>query len=242
MIARKGPSGLVLLTQDDHARLTGALAEAWRWPLPRPEETARACAMHDSGWVEWDAAPRVDAEGSPHTYQNMPPDDYLDIWERGFSSAWAEGEWVGLLVSLHGSRFLERKRDRPEYARVLDEEAARRGAALRSIEDSDAERAFLLLRYLDGLSLFLCDDWDAPWSADAPGPDGGNVKVEATRWGGDGVVLDPWPFRVQEVRVEVPARHLGADRLGSDEELRRAFRDAAPSTLSWRLLAPGALP
>lgn len=242
MIARPADGGLVLVAQRDHAALTAPLARAWRWHVPRREDSARACGAHDDGWAEWDAAPTVDERGAPHSYRHVPDEAFASAWRHGFDRAWADSAWVGLLVSLHGSRFVER-REHPECRalagreRVAEREAlaalGHPGARAPRALPEDVARAFALLAYLDGLSLFLCEAWDAPWRAPAPVASG-VADVTAER-DGDVVRLDPWPFATRAVRVEAPARALPAERFESTGAYRRAIAVSPRVTLAWRL-------
>src|SRR5262245_29901696 len=78
-----------------------ALREA---PEPR-RRFERATEIHDDGWIEADADPLLSPEGVPVSFREYPAEPYAALWERGIAQAIRESRYVGLLVSLHGSRF-----------------------------------------------------------------------------------------------------------------------------------------
>ena len=68
MIRHRQGSDFLLITQDDHARLSGRFAEhlgndRFARPEPRPQ-TLRGIALHDCGWPLHDRRPTLNRTGS----------------------------------------------------------------------------------------------------------------------------------------------------------------------------------
>lgn len=231
MIARQEGETTLFLLQEDHAALCGPWARAWKDELPRREETATAAAFHDNGWREWDAAPRVAADGRPVTYRDPPLDDYRDIWRRGFDRAWERGDWVGLFVSRHGTKFLESEDDQPTQTLVA-RERERQVVAERALglAWADADEIENTIRFLDGLSLFLCEEWKSPWIARLPLAPERTVRRDGPR-----VTIAPWPFAVDELQVEVEGLRVAGTRWEGDAELRDALARGEKARVAWTL-------
>jgi hypothetical protein len=102
----------------------------------------------------------------------------------------AEDPYVGLLVSLHGSRFF-----RSEPA-IQDQLHAREDALLRQLgltgSHDPLPPAVMFhhrwMDYLDRLSLTVCAGWPSPQRAEI-----GGVSYTTT-WDGQTLAVEPWPF------------------------------------------------
>ncbi|MGH7139967.1 MAG: DUF3891 family protein, partial [Pirellulales bacterium] len=114
MIRRsKGTDRWVLISQVEHARLSGALAEAWgNEPFARLEshdELVAAVTHHDDGWSAWEVAPKVDLQtGRPLDFTETPLTDSLAIWRESIRRAGDIGPLAAYMVSGHFSALLER--------------------------------------------------------------------------------------------------------------------------------------
>ena len=181
------PDGLGV-PQTAHSTLAGRLAEAWEidGDLPAPELRA-AAALHDVGWADWERAPRLDPDtGRPPAFHELPGHEHAEIWTRGTDTAATFGRWVGLLVSLHCTRLMGRRRRAgsagPEVEALVAREVVRQRELRAGLDDGVVERASDLIARWDGLSLDLCAGRE---------PD-----------------LDPWPFARDRVSLRVDAREL----------------------------------
>jgi hypothetical protein len=103
MIRRRDGENWVLISQSDHAALSGELARhVGGMAFAKLEETAiRACAMHDAGWPLHDEAPTLNLDGNPLDVFETPRELGLSIWEKSAEIATEENPYAGLLVSLH---------------------------------------------------------------------------------------------------------------------------------------------
>ncbi len=98
----------LLISQIEHARLSGELAELC---LSRfgGEDTAldgvrhellQAIIHHDDGWAGWEAAPRLDPKlGRPLSFLELPLAEALTVWSNSIEAAHAFGEFAAWVVA-----------------------------------------------------------------------------------------------------------------------------------------------
>jgi hypothetical protein len=227
MIVSEDGDELVLITQEDHAHLTGDLAAALPVPVPMSAAFVAAARIHDNGWREPDAAPTVDEDGRPHGFSDVPDDVYEDLWRRGIERAAAVDPLVGLYVGLHGARFFE-TRHSPGMQRLVEQERQRQDEVLVELElggrwDALPERVAEVsdwIAMLDALSLMLCD---APLP-DRLTPTVAGIQYTLVRDGGQ-VTMDPWPYEDVPLHLEIRTRRVPA-RAYDAEGLRRELLEA----------------
>ncbi|MCW3035271.1 MAG: hypothetical protein JWM17_583 [Actinobacteria bacterium] len=236
MIIRRGPSELLAITQPDHARLAGALAEAWG-DHPGPSLVA-ASHHHDDGWIAWEDVPTIDDQGRPHDFLTIPMNERVTAYRRGIELLATTDLYAGLLTSLHFGRLLAEGLGavegdaRATAASFLAQQASWEEQARRELGDpAGVEADYRVLRTVDYLSLLLCmralDELD------------GTPVTTMTMTVEDGrVALYPYPFDVEELGVSVPLRSLPATAFEDDEAYRSALRAAPVETLSWTLSRP----
>jgi hypothetical protein len=245
MLFRDLPDGSWLaVSQPMHALVSGQMLRAWGAPgFARPdpfEDVATACAQHDVAWLGWEAAPTLDpATGRPHAFRMVGARDHAPMWAEGVRRATAAwGPWVGLLISLHGSRiysaYNDRHRTEPtdreateayrrEQSAVQADLQARVGAT-----DAQVAAASALVAVTDALSLAACGGIATLGGAgEAPMADGSPVPLRLEE--SDGVmVVDPWPFVAPEVRLSWTARRFRPGTRWTDQARMRADLAAAP--------------
>lgn len=103
MIRRQVGNEWWLISQDDHARLSGELGSHLGGAVqPLQPSVCRAIGLHDVGWTDHDAAPSLNAAGQPSdVFESVLPRS-LPIWRESSKRAWAQaGDHAGLLVSIH---------------------------------------------------------------------------------------------------------------------------------------------
>jgi hypothetical protein len=245
MLFRELPDGSWLaVSQPMHALVSGQMLRAWGAPgfaVPAPyEDVATACAQHDVAWLEWEAAPTLDpATGRPHQFRMVGARSHAPMWAEGVRRATAAwGPWVGLLVSLHGSRiysaYNDRHRTSPEDLAATEayrrEQSVVQAALQARIGASDAEvaAASALVAVTDALSLAACGGIATLGGAgEAPMADGLLVKLTLVE-GDDVMTVDPWPFAARDVVLHWTARRFGPGVRWHDEAQMRAEVAAAP--------------
>lgn len=161
-----------LVTQPDHAKLSGALAAALdRERLPYiTGEVIAGIAAHDSGWLALDgAAPRpilppYEPDGRLRSFLNTPPDLFLNAWTASIQHSEQIGPTAGTMVSQHFERLaqfrLERQEDSAEdVARLrsfLVQESSRRERLRKGTDSKYSEERLILLQVCDVVSLYWC--------------------------------------------------------------------------------------
>jgi hypothetical protein len=236
MIIRRGPNGLLAITQPDHARLAGVLAEAWR-NHAGPSLVA-ASHHHDDGWIAWEEVPTIDDRGRPHDFLTIPMDERVAVYRRGIDLLAETDLYAGLLTSLHFGRLLAEGLDalqgdaRSTAGSFLARQATWEGQTRRALGDpTGVEADYRVLRAVDYLSLLLC--------LRPLGELDGTPVTTMTMTIEDGrVTLHPYPFAIDELGVSVPVRSLAATTFEDDEAYRSALRAAPVERLSWTLSRP----
>jgi hypothetical protein len=106
MIRHRQGNDFLLITQDDHARLSGRFAELigngpFTPPSPR-DEVIRGASLHDCGWPLHDDQPTLNLKGEPLHVLESPMAIATRVWTESARRAHEEaGPYAGLLVSIH---------------------------------------------------------------------------------------------------------------------------------------------
>lgn len=217
---------LLLITQPDHAQLSGrimkqcvALADH-----PRRASILFACAEHDGGWIEVDAAPEVDhLTGRVIDFMTAPSSTKQSVWPRAIARL-AGDAWAAALVAMHAVTVYGRFRDDPAWASFFPDMTSARNGLVResggAIADLEADYPFV--RLADLISLTFCSRWTEP-----QGFGGWTVRGAGTH-----VTVSPEAFGGAKVRMEVSARAVPLQRYMSSGELNAALRSAPAVTLA----------
>lgn len=245
MIVRPVGECAEIVTQVDHAVVSGILAEAWSAEGPDAldprEPIVLAARLHDIGWRHWEAAPRLNPDtGRPANFLDVQIDEHLRLYRLGIEEVEAADAYAGMLVSMHaagiytgryGSQPALKLTRAPEVQAVVDafvaEQEARYGGAqvALGLTDDEVWRSYLLLQVFDRLSLRLCQgDPAGPGPLEIALPGARVLRVEP---GDGGDRLDPWPFAADEIRVGVPTRTVPLAGYDGDDALAAALAAAA---------------
>jgi len=244
-----GRTSWVLLSQREHARVAGELAQHWGLdPLPVAEVLVPTLFRHDDGWEEWDRRPDVDCRaGWPIAFDEMRPSDSIPIWRQSVDSVADLGPLATWLVSGHFAALLRRSDHRTtrddtsatDTDRFL-EDFDRRGPTLLEAwttqreELADASRAaYLALEYLqwfDALSLWLCcaERSEATTMID---PLGREIRLIPEQ--SDQVAIVPWPMNGPSLTITAVGLKLPAKHYESTIDMLTAVSGKA--TISWQL-------
>jgi hypothetical protein len=230
VIVRAHGESLLLITQPDHAALSGRLMRAWTSDgladSPRRDDILLAIREHDNGWREIDAAPLVDpSDGALLDFVHTPEEIKRGVWPRGVARL-APAPYAAALVAEHAIHIYSAFRTDPawspffdEMTRTRDEHLARaRGPAV-----DDLRRDYAFLRLGDLFSLVFCRAWPDPPTADF----GYAFELE-----GDDLVVSPDPFGGESIPLEITARVLPGRPFTSPNDAREAFTNAPVWTLS----------
>lgn len=263
MIVSREPGGLCVVLQVDHQTQCAAAAGQWgNDAFARLEHwgaLVTAVAIHDAGWASWEAAPRIDAEGSPVDFPDVDRAEHSDLARAGVAGAFALGPRVGLLVSMHcdglyrGRLGLDgppRPIDElpaPVQAFIADQAGEQRAAKAEIGEgpevDAWAWAAYRLIQAWDALSLFLCwrglpdkRDRRLPAVPRSVGDEG--VDLHLTPLDERTGLCRPFPFAGNEAHLPVAARVIPDRTYRSHEDLQAALRDAHVEVRDYRVV-PG---
>lgn len=177
MLVTRRADRLMLITQPEHARVSGRLGEAWgneRFATPAPREALIcAAAHHDDGWHELDELPAYNEDAKrPASFVELPLERTIGPYSRGVESVYQRDPLAGVLVSMHFSGFYTARWgiqggspvEHPLAAQVVAAQEARWMPALReawghrgprSEFDANTWHAYEVLQALDVLSLAL---------------------------------------------------------------------------------------
>ena len=126
MIRHRLGDEFVLITQHDHAQLSGKLAEHVGNSLfspPTPyQETVDGIGLHDCGWPLHDERPTLNPQGQPLHVLESPMSVAIPVWSESVRGATARHPYSGLLVSLHvlALSALAESRDQSAHERHRD--------------------------------------------------------------------------------------------------------------------------
>jgi hypothetical protein len=261
MIVRERPDGsLVLIAQTDHAKLSGQCAAHWGnkdFTRPQPyEAVVRAAMFHDSGWYDYEASPSVAPDtGKPLNFLQVAwgkPQRRAFEWAINWMTA--IDPYSGLLVSKHRTG-LQRGRygkmthptafntqNLPEDNEdFLARNEATQAEQMRNYDEAELWTNYQLMQTFDFISLFLCnkdvvDDYIEPVPTSYDGkskPARLAVKtVDANR-----IELDPFPFDVNPLRVQLIRRELKQTSFADTAAFRAAYFQTTPIAVDFTLCA-----
>ncbi len=171
---RQHAEAYLLISQPDHARLSGELAAHFvspRFTRVTPE-VARAIASHDEGWgiypseASASAPPELSAEGRPVSFIEFAPPQFLCAWTRSIEAAGRICAAGGIIVSRHFCSLAEFRLKQGALAAnelrmisdYLARERERQQHWLGGCGYEEPELAALLevLQFCDLMSLYLC--------------------------------------------------------------------------------------
>ena len=254
MIRRETATEYWLVTQHDHAILSGLLARAIGGNNfgQLTDETIQAITLHDCGWPTRDETTPVSNDGLPCDVFESPREQAYSVWRESAERACKVGDYQGLLVSLHGLNLSSRINfndpggadargqfalNQFQHDMIELQESLRQRLGFRtdrplrfglSEESAEANEQRL---FQDYRWLAACDAMSlAICCTKPPFPTVDRLpkksELHLHRSGDDLVVEGPWPFRDPLLKVEIPYRQVPKTTY-SQPELRKQF-DATP--------------
>ena len=265
MIRHRNGNDWLLFTQDDHARLSGALAaRIGGGPIAKPSARAiEGIGLHDCGWPIHDDCPTLNASGDPLHVFETPPSIAVRVWSESVSRAAGRDPYCGLLVSLHAlnlsamsmawhrtphQRF---ELNKFQHRQVEIQEDLRRrlglpvdlpltyGLAPPGTNSREDELLFdyRLLRAMDQLSLaLLCaEPLFDSLEGVCPAPGGQPRSIRLTTPAAFTLQMEPSPFDADRIELQVPTRRLVARTFADDEDFRQAYAQAHVESVAIRV-------
>jgi hypothetical protein len=258
MIVRTLAEGqTALIGQTDHSRLVGQLAAHWgneRIAAPdQYDSVVRAATFHDIGWLDYETRPLVNAEtGRPYEFRELPfRPDQLEAYGRWVDWMTAIDPYAGLIVGQHrtglwknrygaiehpgmGARGLA-----PEIQAFIGEQETAQAKLQPRFDDSQLRVNYHLLQVWDLLGLYFCcrapyEDYIEPVPTSYSG--NGVVRLNLVPRGDWEVALDPYPFDVRPLHVQIGYKDLDRESYASLEDFRRAYFQADSKLLSYTLV------
>jgi hypothetical protein len=250
VIVRRDGDGWILITQMDHARHCGEIADAWRGGMCGPDSVSQSLAYaarwHDLGWTDVDAKPELDAEGKPRNFTQADEARHTDFYARAVRTIAQSDPYAAYLVSLHLSGLYSRRYGwgglqpvdwtdiGPQGRKILADERRFRAGLVGKLQGEESEfeatwRNYMLLEAFDYLSLLTCFGFHSEGCWPVPTLPGRWEQVAVHRLGPFEVELNPFPFAGKDLVLEVAGAHLNTVRFDSDEHLRRDLGGAEPT-------------
>jgi hypothetical protein len=246
MIVREQDDGtLCLISQNDHALLSGTLAAHWgneRFDRPEPyDSVVRAAAFHDRGWIDYEAMPSIRPDGRPPNYREVPTD------ERQLRAFQWTGDWLstidpysGLLAAKHRTGLWQNRYDvireprmgargplKPELQAFIERSEAKQHAVETGLDAAQVRRNYRLLQVWDLISLYLCSMARLTPLTLGPVPLGAatdaDVDLLLTPLSQGRVAVDPFPFDQSSIRVGYVYRTVPATPFESAEAFREVY-------------------
>jgi len=198
-----------------------------------------------------------DLVGSYSAFENIDLASYLDVRGAATEAVAADHPYAAVLVSMHTvnllteqadlsslsaddremhRRFVERQRERQQELIEL----ARRDAKLAPFTGAEELNiAFRLLQACDSLSLVICSRFPSAINLRHAHPTtaGSDETILCTPLGNDRFKLDPYPFDIPSLTVEVPYREIQQPDEPGLEAFRTTYGNARDSSFSVTLTA-----
>lgn len=264
MIVRKEANGETLIIgQTDHSRLAGQFAAHWgneRFaPLEPFESVARAAAFHDFGYLRYETNPAFNAEtGETPNFRDVLTDaKRLEEYQWCFDWFMGPDPYASQLVNMHRTGLWRGRYDamvHPEHkirpqkpevdAFVARNEAQRAEQLAQHGWDPQQLRVnYRLLQVWDLLSLyFSCqapyEDYIEPVPTSYRDADGEGVRITLTPREANQVIVDPYPFDVPSLRVQLAGRRLAQSRFADEAAFKKAYFQAPIELQEFTLLTP----
>lgn len=248
MICRREQDGWLLISQPAHAWLAGDLAANWgnaefESPVPRAP-VVLATRLHDIGWAEWDAQPRLNEQGRPVNFLETTLEETHPIWDRAIEKVGLMDPYAGLLVGMHAETIYRRRLERSadplksqQEVRERIEELEQHQAAVRAeLHDhpsyikkeavANLEANYRILRACDLFSLAVCTgEFPSGVTEQVPKryhsdhvPLGYSLSSE-----GD-LQISPYPFTDSPTKLSLSARKVVPSTFGDTEEFWAALQ------------------
>ena len=260
MIRRDFEGGVLLISQTAHAWVSGQLALRWgdgRFARPEPwEELMLTAAQHDSGWAEWEMAPRIHPDGRPVSFTEMELQEHFAIWQRSAERMQPTSLYGALLISMHAAYRYEHRLgdatrgDTPEVRQqirgFIDEQLAFQEQMRRSLADHPRygpalaqerlSHAFRLLQIWDWLSLLLLmGPLPTTTLDDVPVTPGERTTIQLVPRDQWTLTLRPYPFGEAPIVVRADGRWLAQRTFRHNALFRMALAEAETVALELTL-------
>lgn len=160
MIVRESDESYIMITQHDHAKISGDIAQQWDKKYLKSErhqfELVQGIYEHDLGWIPVDSAPMWnDNKQKPYSFIDFPAPPKMVHYEHGINQVEKNNPYGALLQSKHYTYLVN---DSPEEEAFREHEVNRQNKIMDQLDISEPELSypFQILQLCDSLSLFIC--------------------------------------------------------------------------------------
>jgi hypothetical protein len=257
MIVRNQSDGsVVMITQNDHAKLAGLFAAHWgnaQFARPEPFTSAvRAAQYHDTGWFRYETDPRFDpATGTTPTYQQVPNDAaQLAAYQWAVDMLADVDAYTGILVSKHRTGLWQSRYNvmtspppgpprthNPAVQEFISRNEAWQRSATASFDAQQLATNYNLLQVWDLMSLYICSNEQLKDCTIAPVPtaySGGEaVAIKLVPSSNTRISAAPYPFDTPSLEASVVFRQLRRDDLRDRDSFQAAYFAARPQVANF---------
>jgi len=240
-----GDARWILISQVEHARVSGELARHWgaaRFAALEPYATVLSTVIrHDDGWAEWDCMSAVDPRTEPpQSFMEMSVLNADRIWSQSIDRSRDLGPLAQYLIASHfiqlrrrgGTLVGEARRFLDTYepqAQVWLDEWRQQNPVRNNLEV--AQRALRQMQFFDMLSLWFCC---APRTESSTVSAPSGQRVTLTPQSSERISISPWPLSVSTLRLHAWAWSVPARPCKDQSDLTAC--EGRRETLSWQLV------
>jgi hypothetical protein len=261
MIVRNQSDGsVVMITQNDHAKLAGLFAAHWgnaRFERPRPYVSMmRAAQYHDAGWLRYETNPYLDTTtGKSPNFRQVPNDAaQLAAYQWAIDMLTDVDSYTGLMVSKHRTGLWQSRygaitqpsagpprKLTGEIEDFITRNEAKQHVITAGLDRHEVAVNYNLLQVWDLLSLYICSHEQLKVDVIAPTPTTysgtGGVPMTLTPTSPTTIVIDPFPFDAKPLHAAVVYRSLPSTALHDAEIFKAAYFGAQPQLATLTLVA-----
>lgn len=251
MIVRERANDIVMITQHDHARISGKLASYWKDDLfkGQPERASVELAIneHDRAWISVDSKPFWnDKSKLPYSFTDLPNEPKLVLYKHGLDEVEEMNAYAGLLCSQHYTHFTKGDSSKAS-ARFVENEEIRQNRIRRVVNVDEASFPFHfdLLKFCDNLSLYMClnepgtskDNEHYFFENGLPVPSTfsffrGN-KLDIRFWDSQTITMSEFPFN-ETLVIQLPQKVVNKEQI-SKEGIIAAYEQAPVETIEIKI-------
>ena len=257
MIVRYESDGsLVMITQNDHAKLSGLFAAHWgnrKFERPRPFASAtRAAQCHDAGWIPYETKPLFNADtGKTPNFRDVPNDrTQLESYQQAVDWLTDIDSYAGLLISKHRTglwqnrygvikqpAFAQRGKLSDEIEAFITRNEAKQKSLAAGFDEQEVAVNYDLLQVWDLLSLYICTQERHKEEVIAPVPtsyaEGEGLPMRLSPLSPTRIAVDPFPFDRPSLELSVVYRRLPESRFQDARAFEAAYFGASPQLASF---------
>lgn len=260
MIVRYESDGsIVMITQNDHAQLSGLFAAHWgngTFEKPRPfMPLVRAAMFHDRGWIRYETGPQLNpATGKTPNYREVPNDEaQLEAFEWAGDWLGAIDAYAGLMIARHRTGLwqgrygvitsptaIQRGKLPPPIEAFIARSEAKQKAVAEKFDPSELAINYNLLQIWDLLSLYICStevlkpDRVEPVPLNYSGEPG--VGMTLTPRDAGTIAIDPYPFDQPALTASLIFRRLRQNQFKDTAELQSVYFKTAPQIMPFTVV------